>query len=91
MGHVSPKHPSTGVLWSVFDLTLKVLICVVYVTRAAFDDVTQHKSEATTCDSRLDVCTNPSRGPINWFMLMWVRRSWAMWGAEAVLALLSLT
>ncbi|CAL1536466.1 unnamed protein product [Lymnaea stagnalis] len=88
------RNSSTRLACTFFDLALKTIICSMYVARVSLDEIKEYECSGSPCSSDN---SNKSRdalfataGEVNWYVLLWVHRSWTIWGVEVALAWISL-
>ncbi|XP_055871661.1 potassium channel subfamily T member 2-like isoform X4 [Biomphalaria glabrata] len=83
------RNSTTRLACTFFDLALKTLICVIYVTRVSLDNVKDYECAGAPC-SNAENDTRISSKEVNWYVLLWVQRSWTIWAIEVALAVISL-
>ncbi|BFZ24172.1 hypothetical protein BsWGS_27211 [Bradybaena similaris] len=89
------RNTSTRLAVAIFDFTLKILICAAYVIRVHLDDVSQYECNGVAC-ARVDNSSGSERAlifeeqEVNWYVLVWVQRSYPVWVAEISLAFIEL-
>ncbi|BFZ11115.1 hypothetical protein BsWGS_14154 [Bradybaena similaris] len=78
---------------SLVYISLKVLLCVVYVIRVSLDSPKEYACEGVPCNLTVfdsggeEGFTSTN---INWYVLVWVRRPLALWIVEVLLSLVTL-
>ncbi|XP_059158218.1 potassium channel subfamily T member 2-like isoform X3 [Physella acuta] len=85
------RNSTTRLACTFFDLALKTIICALYVTRVYLDDPAQYECNGSPCGQNMTrEELFKSTGDVNWYVLLWVYRSWTIWTAEIALAYISL-
>ncbi|ESO94250.1 hypothetical protein LOTGIDRAFT_232492 [Lottia gigantea] len=88
------KNPTTRLCSTVFDVCVKCLVCILYVTRVCLDDHKQFSCYGEICPSNINKSTPVSEGfsstNIHWHVLLWVHRPLALWLVQVILAVITL-
>ncbi|RUS88622.1 hypothetical protein EGW08_003581 [Elysia chlorotica] len=87
------RNSTTRVACTFFDLTLKIVICAVYVLRVILDDLDSYECGGSPCYSEKGENGTDTNRPdgVNWYPVLWVKRSLALWLVEVILAAVSLS
>ncbi|XP_069772372.1 potassium channel subfamily T member 1 [Narcine bancroftii] len=81
------KNQRSSLRIRLFNFSLKVLTCVLYIVRVLLD----HPEEGIGCwgCSKQNYSSSPSSNEINWAPILWVNRSLSLWGIQVTVALIS--
>ncbi|XP_065531407.1 potassium channel subfamily T member 2 isoform X9 [Lathamus discolor] len=82
------KNQRSSLRIRLFNFSLKLLSCFLYIIRVLLDDPTQ----GLACKELNRRCSNQSYTPgtIDWSPIVWVNRSLPLWGLQVSVALISL-
>ncbi|GFR84569.1 potassium channel subfamily T member 1, partial [Elysia marginata] len=85
------RNSSTRVACTFFDMTLKSVMCAVYVVRVILDDLESYECAGSPCYSVKGENGTETNRPdgVNWYPVLWVQRSLALWLVEVTLAAIS--
>ncbi|XP_060085731.1 potassium channel subfamily T member 2-like isoform X1 [Ylistrum balloti] len=90
------RKPTTRLGSRIVDLVLKVILCLLYVIRVELDDHLSYQCYGYSCADRnltLPVDNDKmvfSSNAINWYVLIWVRRSFILWLIQVILSFMTL-
>ncbi|XP_017546512.1 potassium channel subfamily T member 1-like isoform X13 [Pygocentrus nattereri] len=91
------KNQRSSLRIRLFNLSLKLLTCLLYIIRVSLDDpTTQVTCARKHCSNVTDVlcskiCANQTADPsqINWELIFWVNRKVPVWAIQVIVALIS--
>ncbi|XP_049326756.1 potassium channel subfamily T member 1 isoform X14 [Astyanax mexicanus] len=91
------KNQRSSLRIRLFNLSLKLLTCLLYIIRVSLDDPTTQVSCARKhCSNITDtlcskICANQTADPaqINWELIFWVNRKVPVWAIQVIVALIS--
>ncbi|XP_017308006.2 potassium channel subfamily T member 1 isoform X1 [Ictalurus punctatus] len=91
------KNQRSSLRIRLFNLSLKLLTCLLYILRVSLDDpTTQVTCERKHCSNVTDalcskICSNQTTDPIqiNWELIFWVTRRTPVWAIQVTVALIS--
>ncbi|XP_038637683.1 potassium channel subfamily T member 1 isoform X1 [Scyliorhinus canicula] len=81
------KNQRSSLRIRLFNFSLKVLTCILYIIRVLLDDPTQG-TECSGCQNKTD-SNSSSSGEIDWGSIFWVNRPLPLWGIQVSVALIS--
>ncbi|XP_076456939.1 potassium channel subfamily T member 2-like isoform X3 [Babylonia areolata] len=82
------SNPTSRIYGAVFDVAVKVMMCVLYVVRVCLDDPQLYACEGERCSSEATDDSGSSTN-INWYVIVWVHRPLALWVLQVILCLLT--
>ncbi|XP_012937020.1 potassium channel subfamily T member 2 [Aplysia californica] len=82
------RNPTTRINISVVYISLKVLLCCLYVVRVCLDDVKQYACHGGPCNGTVEEDTDEgfTSTNINWHVLLWVNRPLPLWVVQILLS-----
>ncbi|XP_072521125.1 potassium channel subfamily T member 1 isoform X1 [Salminus brasiliensis] len=91
------KNQRSSLRIRLFNLSLKLLTCLLYIIRVSLDDpTTQVTCARKHCSNITDtlcskICANQTADPaqINWELIFWVNRKVPVWAIQVIVALIS--
>ncbi|XP_066509406.1 potassium channel subfamily T member 1-like isoform X2 [Hoplias malabaricus] len=91
------KNQRSSLRIRLFNLSLKLLTCLLYILRVSLDDpTTQATCVRKHCSNVTDalcskICPNQTADPtqINWELIFWVNRKVPVWAIQVIVALIS--
>ncbi|XP_029572242.1 potassium channel subfamily T member 1 isoform X7 [Salmo trutta] len=85
------KNQRSSLRIRLFNFSLKLLTCALYVIRVALDDPEQVTGVCVNCQNRTSTATAESTEitEINWELIFWVNRRVPVWAIQVTVALIS--
>ncbi|KAM9546643.1 potassium channel subfamily T member 1 isoform 3-T3 [Salvelinus alpinus] len=85
------KNQRSSLRIRLFNFSLKLLTCALYVIRVALDDPEQVTGVCVNCQNRTSTATAESTEitDINWELIFWVNRRVPVWAIQVTVALIS--
>ncbi|XP_041757562.1 potassium channel subfamily T member 1 isoform X4 [Coregonus clupeaformis] len=85
------KNQRSSLRIRLFNFSLKLLTCALYVIRVALDDPEQVTGVCVNCQNRTSTATAESTEitEINWDLIFWVNRRVPVWAIQVTVALIS--
>ncbi|XP_024273956.1 potassium channel subfamily T member 1 isoform X3 [Oncorhynchus tshawytscha] len=85
------KNQRSSLRIRLFNFSLKLLTCALYVIRVALDDPEQVTGACVNCQNRTSTATAESTEitEINWELIFWVNRRVPVWAIQVTVALIS--
>ncbi|XP_053106650.1 potassium channel subfamily T member 2 isoform X3 [Hemicordylus capensis] len=82
------KNQRSSLRIRLFNFSLKLLSCFLYICRVLLDDLSQEHE----CKELIRACSGQNYTPaeIDWSPIIWVNRSLPLWGLQVSVALISL-
>ncbi|ESP00409.1 hypothetical protein LOTGIDRAFT_176472, partial [Lottia gigantea] len=85
------RNPHTRLATTFFDLIIKVVICLTYVSRVLLDTPDQYACDGSPCDpGGGNETQTQSTATINWFVMLWVQRPMGIWIIQILLSVITL-
>lgn len=90
------RNAKVRLIGTIFDITIKSALCVLYFLRVQMDDHTGYQCAGNACAVNTTPAVTPtdaddgmvhSSAAINWHVLLWVWRPLPLWGVQVVLSL----
>ncbi|XP_028679181.1 potassium channel subfamily T member 2 [Erpetoichthys calabaricus] len=83
------KNQRSSLRVRLFDFSLKVLSCLLYIVRVLLDDPQEGSGGCWTCPKQNSSTHQNSQ--FNWSLIIWVNRPLPLWALQVLVALISLS
>ncbi|XP_041727487.2 potassium channel subfamily T member 1-like isoform X2 [Coregonus clupeaformis] len=84
------KNQRSSLRIRLFNFSLKLLTCALYVLRVALDDPEQVTGVCVNCQNRTNTAAESTESTeINWELIFWVNRRVPVWAIQVIVALIS--
>ncbi|XP_070992452.1 potassium channel subfamily T member 2-like [Oncorhynchus clarkii lewisi] len=84
------KNQRSSLRIRLFNFSLKLLTCALYVLRVSLDDPEQVTGVCVNCQNRTSTTAESTESTeINWELIFWVNRRVPVWAIQVIVALIS--
>nr|XP_029534895.1 potassium channel subfamily T member 1-like [Oncorhynchus nerka] len=84
------KNQRSSLRIRLFNFSLKLLTCALYVLRVSLDDPEQVTGVCVNCQNRTSTTAESTESTeINWDLIFWVNRRVPVWAIQVIVALIS--
>ncbi|XP_059167919.1 potassium channel subfamily T member 2-like [Physella acuta] len=83
------RNPTTRINISIVYISIKLIMCLLYVVRVCMDDPSQYACSGVPCNNTEDINGTVSTD-INWYVLQWVHRPLWLWAVQIFLSAITL-
>ncbi|XP_031690724.1 potassium channel subfamily T member 2 [Oncorhynchus kisutch] len=82
------KNQRSSLRVRLFNFSLKVLSCLLYMVRVLLDDPQEERQDCLDC-SKQNASVHPSRTQFDWSLIIWVNRPLPLWALQVLVAFIS--